>query len=137
MRLQGPSIDDIIARMRRFIEKNKIPRGVAVFGNGYDDSMLAEQRHPTKEDLDRISTEHPVVIMHASGHLGSANSLALQKAGFVKDAPDPKGGVVRRDPQTGDPAGVVEEQAVFNFLTLLPPKTMEQRLQTLVEIQNY
>ncbi|MGE0126604.1 MAG: amidohydrolase [Blastocatellales bacterium] len=131
------SIEDIVAKMRRFIEKNMFPRGVAVFGNGYDDSMLAERRHPTKEDLDRVSTEHPVVIIHASGHLGSANTLALQKVGFVKDAPDPKGGVVRRDPQTGEPTGVVEEQAVFNFLPLMPQKTVEQRLQTLVEIQNY
>jgi len=131
------SIDDIIAEMRRFIVEKKIPRGVAVFGNGYEDSLLAERRHPTREDLDRVSTEHPVVIVHASGHLGSANTLALEKVGFVSGAPNPKGGVIRCDPQTGGPTGVVEEQAVFNFFPLLPPKTDEQRLQTLVEIQNY
>src|SRR5262245_62454223 len=51
------SIDDVVAKMRSFIEEKKIPPGVAVFGNCYDDSMLAEKRHPTKEDLDRISTE--------------------------------------------------------------------------------
>ncbi|MGH9938762.1 MAG: amidohydrolase, partial [Blastocatellia bacterium] len=131
------SIDDIIARMRDFIAENKIPRGVAVFGAGHDDSMLAERRHPAREDLDRVSTEHPVVIIHASGHLGSANTLALERVGFVKGAPNPKGGVVRCDLQSGEPTGVVEEQAVFNFLPLLPPKTEEQRLQTLTEIQNY
>src|SRR5215475_8896596 len=131
------SIDDIIARMRGFIEEKKIPRGVAVFGAGYDDSMLAERRHPTREDLDRVSTEHPVVIIHTSGHLGSANTLALVGCGFVTGAPNPKGGVIRCDPQTGEPTGVVEEQAVFNFLTLLAKKTDEQRLQTLAEIQNY
>src|SRR5262245_4707805 len=131
------SIDDIVARMREFVEKKKVPRGVAVFGNGYDDSMLVERRHPTREDLDRVSTEHPVVIIHASGHLGSANTLALEKVGFVKGAPNPKGGVIRCDLQTGEPTGVIEEQAVFNFFPLLPPKTDEQRLQTLVEIQNY
>src|SRR5262245_11935656 len=53
------SIEDIIVKMRRFIEEKKIPRRVAVFGNGYDDSMLAEKRHPSKEDLDRVSTERP------------------------------------------------------------------------------
>jgi predicted amidohydrolase YtcJ len=130
------SIDDIVARMREFIEKKNIPPGVAAFGEGYDDTMLAERRHPTREDLDRISTEHPVVIVHASGHLGSANTLALEKVGFVRGAPNPKGGRIRCDPQTGEPTGVVEEQAVFNFLPLLPPKTDEQRLQTLVEIQH-
>src|SRR5215475_7493356 len=131
------SIDDIIARMRGFIEEKKIPRGVAVFGQGYDDSMLAERRHPTREDLDRVSTEHPVVIIHASGHLGSANTLALEKVGFVKGAPNPKGGRVHCDTRTGGPTGVVEEQAVFNFFPLAPPMTDEQRLQTLVEIQLY
>ncbi|MGH9752250.1 MAG: amidohydrolase [Blastocatellia bacterium] len=131
------SIDDVVAKMREFIEKKRIPRGVAVFGNGYDDSMLVEKRHPTKEDLDRVSTERPVVIIHASGHLGAANTPALEKVGFVKGAPNPKGGRIRCDPRTGEPTGVVEEQAVFNFLPLLPPRTEEQRLQTLVEIQNY
>src|SRR5215813_246821 len=131
------SIGDIIANMREFIEKKKIPRGVAVFGAGYDDSMLAERRHPTREDLDRVSTEHPVVIIHTSGHLGSANTLALVGCGFVTGAPNPIGGVIRCDPQTGEPTGVVEEQAVVNFLTLLATKTDEQRLQTLAEIQNY
>jgi len=131
------SIDDIVAKMRDCIEKQKIPRGVAVFGSGYDDWILAERRHPTREDLDRISTEHPVVIIHTSGHLGAANTLALEKVGFIKGSPDPKGGAIRRDAQTGEPTGVVEEQAVFNFFPLLPQKTDEQRLQTLVEIQNY
>jgi predicted amidohydrolase YtcJ len=129
------SIDDVVAKMRRFIKEKKIPSGVAVFGNGYDDSMLAEKRHLTKEDLDRVSTEHPVVVVHASGHLGSANTLALEKVGYVKGAPNPKGGLIRCDPQTGEPTGVVEEQAVFNFFPLPPPKTDEQRLQTLLEIQ--
>src|SRR5262249_22945248 len=130
-------IDDIIASLREFIEKKKIPRGVAVFGSGYDDSMLAERRHPTREDLDRVSTEHPVVIIHASGHIGSANTRALVGCGFIMGAPNPKGGLIRCDPQTGEPTGVVEEQAVFNFLALLAPKTDEQRLQTLADIQNY
>src|SRR5262245_42780557 len=131
------SIDDIVATMRDFVEKKKIPRGVAAFGNGYDDSMLAERRHPAREDLDRVSTEHPVVIIHASGHLGSANSLALEKVGFVKGAPNPKGGLIHCDTRTGEPTGVVEEQAVFNLLPLLPLRTDEQRLQALVGIQLY
>jgi predicted amidohydrolase YtcJ len=131
------NIDDVIARMRWFIEEKKIPRGVAVFGHGYDDSMLAERRHPTREDLDRVSTEHPVVVIHTSAHLGSANTLALEKVGFVKGAPNPKGGRIQCDMQTGDPTGVVEEQAVFNLLQLLPPRTDEQKLQTLAEIQLY
>ncbi|HEY8460095.1 MAG TPA: amidohydrolase family protein [Blastocatellia bacterium] len=121
------NIDDLIAAMRGFIEEKKIPRGVAVFGHGYDDLTLAERRHPTREDLDRVSTEHPVVVIHASAHAGSANTLALENLGFVKGAPDPKGGRVQRDERTGDPTGVVEEQAVFNLLQLLPSRTYDDR----------
>src|SRR5262249_4827230 len=126
-----------IACMRRYIEEKKIPRGVAVFGHGYDDSMLAERRHPMREELDRVSTEHPVVVIHVLGHLGSANSVALEKVGFVKGAPNPKGGRIHCDARTGEPSGVVEEQAVFNLFQLLPPRTDEQRLQTFLEIQQY
>src|SRR5262249_42696907 len=118
-------------------EKKKIPRGVAVFGSGYDDLMLAERRHPTREELDRVSTEHPVVIIHASGHIGSANTRALVGCGFITGAPNPKGGRIRCDPRTREPTGGGEEQAVFNFLALLAPKTDEQRLQTLADIQKY
>src|SRR5262249_38603570 len=75
--------------------------------------------------------------IHASGRLGSANTVALEKVGFVKGAPNPKGGLIHCDMRTGEPTGVVEEQAVFNFFPLLPPKTDEQRLRALLEIQLY
>src|SRR5262249_58697357 len=117
-------------------EKKKIPRGVAVFGSGYDDLMLAERRHPTREELDRVSTEHPVVIIHASGHIGSANTRALVGCGFITGAPNPKGGRIRCDPRTGEPTGVVEEQAVFKFLAWSAPKAGEPRLRTQADIQS-
>ncbi len=85
-----------------------------IVANGYDDSQLTEQDHPTKEVLDRISTDLPVLFMHQSGHLGVVNSKALEMLNFTKDTPDPKEGVARRDKE-GNPTGVMEEQAFFNM----------------------
>ncbi|WP_236638314.1 amidohydrolase [Mangrovicoccus ximenensis] len=84
-----------------------------IVGFGYDQSQLAEQRHPTREDLDRVSAEVPVLIIHQSGHLAAMNSLALERAGLTADTPDPAGGVIRRGPD-GNPTGVLEENAFFH-----------------------
>ena len=105
------NIDDIVDRIRAWIAERDIPPGEMVSGGGYDDSLLAENRHPTRFDLDRASTEHPIVLTHVSGHLRTANSLALRAAGVSADTPDPPGGHIRRVGDTGEPDGVLEETA--------------------------
>ena len=105
------NIDDIVDKIRAWIAEREIPPGEMVSGGGYDDSLLAENRHPTRYDLDRASTEHPIVLTHVSGHLRTANSLALRAAGVSADTPDPPGGHIRRVGDTGEPDGVLEETA--------------------------
>ena len=56
-------IDDIVAAIRNWIETNNIPAGQLVYGIGYDDSLLAEIRHPNRDDLDRASITHPIVCL--------------------------------------------------------------------------
>lgn len=82
-----------------------------ILGFGYDDAQLAEQRHPTRDDLDAVSTEIPVYAIHQSGHLGVANSKALEIAGITADTPDRAGGVIRRRDGGSEPNGVLEENA--------------------------
>jgi len=106
------SIDDIVQRLRQEISDQQVPPGELVYGFGYDDSLLAEGRHPTRDDLDRATTEHPVVIRHVSGHLLAANSLALANAGIDATTPDPDGGIIRRRSSSGEPDGVMEETAM-------------------------
>ena len=86
------------------------PAGKWIYGVSYDDTLLAEKRHLTRHDLDRVSTRHPILASHISGHLFVANSLALESAGIDRETPDPVGGVIRRDSQ-GEPNGVLEEEA--------------------------
>ena len=99
--------------------------GEWVVGMSYDDTLLAEDRHPTREDLDRVSTTHPVAIIHVSGHLAVVNSMALESVGLDRNSKDPAGGVLRRGPD-GELTGVLEENAM-NFVQekILSPSPIE------------
>ena len=105
------NIDDIVRKIQEWIAENDIPPGEAVSGRGYDDSLLAEGRHPTAEDLDRASTDHPIVLTHVSGHLSAVNSAALEASGITADTADPAGGHIRRIEGSTQPNGVLEERA--------------------------
>jgi predicted amidohydrolase YtcJ len=87
-----------------------------IVGFGYDDAQLKEQRHPNRDDLDKVSTELPVVIVHQSGHLGVMNSKALEILGLNAATKNPPGGVIRRREGSQEPDGVLEENAFFGQL---------------------
>lgn len=90
-----------------------VKRTNLIIGFGYDNATLAEHRHPTRDDLDKVSTEIPIYIVHQSGHLGAANSRALEIAGVTANTPNPAGGVIRRRAGSQEPDGVLEETASF------------------------
>lgn len=94
------------------------PEGEWVFGYGYDDTLLAERRHPTRLELDGISTSHPIAIWHTSGHMLVANSKALALAGIDNSTPNPEGGVIVKDPATGELTGLLEEEARIPVLEM-------------------
>jgi len=106
-------------------------KGQWILGYGYDDSILDEKRHPTRNDLDDVSTDHPIFISHVSGHFIAANSKALIMAGINKDTPQPTGGLIRKDPKTGEPDGVLEEMAMMMIYAVFPPLTLDQRVPLL------
>ena len=87
-----------------------------IIGFGYDDAQLKEQQHPTRDDLDKISTDLPVVIIHQSGHLGVMNSKALKLVGIDANSKNPPGGNIRRRKGSQEPTGVLEENAFFGPL---------------------
>ena len=119
------TMDELVAALRE--RAATTPVGEWVQGRGYD-TLLAERRHPTREDLDQVSTEHPIYIGHTSGHLGVANSLALELAGVTRDTPNPPGGVIQKDPVTGEPNGVFEESGGM-VSRLIPPVTAEEQME--------
>ena len=103
-------IASLQAILRSYIAEREIAPSEWVVGIGYDDSLIEEQRHPNRDDLDAVSDAHPITLIHVSGHLATANSMALELAGISKDTPNPPGGVIRRR-AGGEPNGVLEETA--------------------------
>lgn len=130
------NIAQIVEAMKAHIANKKIPPGELVFAFGYDDSLLEDKRHPTRADLDKVTTQHPLLVVHASGHLAAANSMALAAAKITRDTQDPAGGVIQRTAD-GEPNGVLEELAALPMLSLLKPNPMARRLQNFMEIQDY
>ncbi len=78
---------------------------------GYDNGQLKELRHPTRDDLDVISRDVPMILIHQSSHLAAFNSKALEMSGITAQTPDPPGGVIRRKEGGREPDGVLEETA--------------------------
>lgn len=108
------NIEDMSQLMERLKDAHEARPDGWLTGFGYDDTLLAEGRHPTREDLDQISATRPIAIGHVSGHLYAVNSAALAEIGIDESTPDPEGGVIQRDPNSPDgrrPNGVLEETA--------------------------
>jgi predicted amidohydrolase YtcJ len=127
------SIAELQRTLREWMAANPWHRDYGiVMGFGYDDSQLQEQRHPTREELDAVSADLPVLLIHQSGHLAALNGAALRRAGIGPDTPDPKGGVIRRKAGSREPDGTLEETAqLLAVMKLVPPIGERQQLALL------
>lgn len=113
-------IADLIETLKTWTADNadSVDRAGIIVGFGYDPAQLAEQRHPTREELDQVSTDVPVYIVHQSGHIGVTNSKGLEALGIDADTVAPAGGVIQRD-EGGVPNGVLQGNAHFPSLAKL------------------
>ena len=125
------SIADLQDALRTWIREQKIEAGQWVFGWGYDDTGIEEMRHPFKEDLDAVSTEHPIMLLHISAHLMATNSKALEIAGVDASTPDPEGGRIQRKEGSKEPNGVFEEIAMLSIIKHMPSTTPEKAMAIL------
>lgn len=107
------NIEDILELLRTRLDQGALEKGEWLSGFGYDDSLLAENRHLTRDDLDQVSNDVPIAIVHISGHLAVANSTALRISGLTAETENPPGGVIRRHPGSNEPNGVLEETAAM------------------------
>lgn len=89
------SIPEIIALLRAALPA--LPEGKPLRGYGYEQTNLAEGRHPTRFDLDQVATDREIYLMNASGHGGVVNSYTLEKNGITDQTPNPPGGEFFRD----------------------------------------
>ena len=125
------SITDILHAIEEKVKHTTI--GEWIQGYGYDDTLLIENRHPTRYDLDQVAPNHPVIITHISSHLAVANSLALEIAGLTNETPNPSGGHYGRDGE-GNLNGVIYESAAMETIQkFIPKESKEERIRTLRE----
>lgn len=128
------SVGEIVARVKSKVAQVK--PGEWVTGAGWDEGKLAEHRYVNAADLDAVSPQNPVWLMHTTGHYGVANSLALKLAHITVDTPDPPAGTIDRAPH-GNPSGVLKERSAMEPVArLIPPKTLEQMRRGILYIQD-
>ncbi len=128
------NFSELITTLKQWSDNN--PDAPWIIGFGYDDSLLTEGRHPTRAELDRISTQKPVVILHVSGHLAVCNSPCLSASGISETTQDPPGGIIRRKQNSNEPDGVLEETARLLPLAKMPRPNLEQTTQAIIHQQS-
>ncbi len=120
------SLADFQNRIRAAL-KNYKP-GEWITGSGWDHTLWPEKRFPTRWDLDAVSKEHPMMFGRVDGHVAVVNSRALEIAGITKNTPQPAGGHIVRDEKTGEPNGMLEEDAAMSLVSRhIPPPSHERR----------
>ncbi|PCI92968.1 MAG: amidohydrolase [Flavobacteriales bacterium] len=120
------SIKELITTLKEWATPENIELTGWIFGMGMDDTMLEEKRFPTKDDLDEVSKDIPVIAIHISGHLAVINSKGLELLGINASTPDPKGGRIRRVKGSNEPNGVLEELAIIPLMpTIINPRSMK------------
>jgi predicted amidohydrolase YtcJ len=119
-------INSIIARLKAHAESPQAVEIGWILGMNYDDSQLVGKQHPTAKDLDKVSTQIPVMIIHQSGHLGVVNSKGLELLNYSDTTPNPPGGLIRRVAGGEQPNGVLEESALFSAaMKVAKPKSQK------------
>ncbi len=127
LNLSYPNIESVEGATEKVKEKvDAAGAGEWVVGRGWDEGKLLERRYIYARDLDPVSAENPVFLVHTMGHYAVANSVALNLANITKDSPDPFGGTIDRDAD-GNPTGVLKERAQALVSALIPDVTFEQR----------
>jgi len=110
-------MDDVLSLVKADTEK--LPAGSWIKGSRYAEYFLAENRHPTRWDLDQVSPQHPVILYHTSMHACVLNSLALKDAGINNTTVSPQGGIIEKDKDSGEPTGVLHDQAMMDIFNKL------------------
>lgn len=124
MHLQGVNLrscmsaEEFAATLKSYVAAH---RGDWVTGGDWDQESWPTRRHPGRHMVDPFSGDTPVYVQRFDGHMGLANGAALRIAGITASTPDPPGGVIERDPATGEPTGIIKDAAIPMVTDRIPP----------------
>jgi predicted amidohydrolase YtcJ len=134
LNLEGiTNLEDFLAKVKARVDQAK--PGEWVTGRGWIETFWKPPVFPTRWDLDKISPNNPVFLTRADGHGAVANSAALKIGGVTKDTKDPFGGQILRDKQTGEPTGMLLDNAQ-SFVRQHVPRTAEGDIETAMILAN-
>jgi len=109
--------------LKEYVEKNK---SRWITGGNWDHENWEVKELPTKEMIDEFSSNTPIFIDRLDGHMGLANSYALKLTGITKDTESPEGGLIVKDPVTGEPTGILKDNAMQLIYKIIPPPSEEE-----------
>lgn len=118
--------EEFAARIGRFAAK--LPAGRWITGGDWDHERWADARLPTRDLIDQFTKTTPVFVSRLDGHMALANSVALRLAGVTRETPDPPGGLILRDPQSGEPTGILKDAAMSFVWKVVPEASFEEKL---------
>ena len=106
---------------------SKLPKGEWITGGSWDHENWPSKKHPQRNLIDAVSGDHPVFVSRLDGHMALANTLALKLAGITRDTPDPQGGEIVKDKKTGEPSGILRDNACDLVDAVIPPISRARR----------
>lgn len=126
--------EDYLKTVEEFVKEH--PDNEVYTGTGFMRSTF-DSVGPRKESLDKVVSDKPVILTSADGHSVWVNSKAMEMAGITKDTKDPEGGVIQRDPKTGEPAGLLQESAANLVSDLKQDYTKEEYKEAIGWLQDW
>lgn len=122
----------------RLIEEadKRLPEGEWLTGRGWDHTVI-DGIYPSKQMLDEVVPDRPILLSHIDGHYGWANSLAFEMAGVTADSPTPPGGEIVVDPETGETTGILLEGAQGLIRGIIPELSDARRRDGLATMEKY
>ncbi|MFQ5721267.1 MAG: amidohydrolase, partial [Candidatus Aminicenantales bacterium] len=122
---------EFVAKIKKKVKE--VNEGEWILNGNWDHHQFRPPLLPNKEWIDDITSSNPVCLNRVDGHLVLANSLALKIAGITKDTPSPPGGEIVKDPQTGDPTGILKDAAVDLLRSHIPQPSFKDKIKAAQE----
>lgn len=131
LNLEGTtSLEDFLAKVKARVDQTK--PGEWITGRGWIETHWKPPVFPTRADLDSVAPNNPMILARADGHGSVANSAALNLAGITKDTPNPFGGEISKDKQSGEPNGMLLDAAQGLVRRRVPPTSAEDAERAVV-----
>jgi predicted amidohydrolase YtcJ len=121
------SIKEVQRKIRKRVQET--PKGKSIIGHGWDQTCFVEKRFPTLADLDKVSPDNPIILYHQHGRTCVVNSKALEMAGITKETKNPTKGEIEKNPETGEPAGILRENATDLVWKIIPEPNEEEMMK--------